>query len=88
MTETNARVTNAILATKMDHVEKKLDRLSENLEDHCAVIDQRLIKDERDLTKLQTNMENLESRVRTWDITNSVLAVVAGLLAAIGITKQ
>lgn len=79
----NGRITLAV-------VSHKLDRLSDDLRDFKAElrrIDHCTDGLEVDHVRLETKVENLEGRVNFWSALNSTGAVIAGVLAAIGLGR-
>lgn len=77
----NGKVTLAVLGTKLDNVIHLLER-------HCEEADKR---DER-LNALEKHQEgqdqrinNIEGKVNTWNVVNSVGALVAAVLAYLGL---
>jgi len=83
----NQRVTNALIKRDLDHLTEMgrdfRDEIRTCNDDH----DGRIRALEGNQRSILTLIENLDSRVKTWNITNSVGVVIAGVLAALGIRQ-
>jgi len=83
----NQRVTNALLKKDIDHLTELVrdfrDEIRSCNDDH----ESRIRTLEGNQRSILTLIENLDNRVKTWNITNSVGVVIAGVLAALGIRQ-
>jgi len=83
----NQRVTNALIKRDLDHLTELVrdyrDEVRTCNEDH----EKRIRTLEGNQRSILTLIENLDNRVKTWNLTNSVGVVIAGVLAALGIRQ-
>lgn len=81
--DTNGRVTMALLSQKLDRVIEDLKDIKAELRSQDQCIDQL----EKAQGKTETRIDNMETRVNSWSIANSIGALVAGVLGALGLSK-
>ena len=83
--DTNTRVTNAILKVKIEHLEKKLDKALDRMDEHM----ERSVEVEKCLAVLSRDVDDLNRRTQKWDIANSALGILlASALAYFGLRAQ
>ena len=87
----DARVTNAILGVKMEHLSTKMDKTIDKLDHHM----ERSAEVEKCIAVLKSDYDNLDDRVDSMDdrykkinIATSVGAAIAFVLAALGFRPQ
>ncbi len=84
----DARVTNAILGVKMEHLSSKMDKTIDKLDKHM----ERSTEVEKCIAVLKSDYENLDGKVDNMDdrykkinIATSLGAAIAFVLAALGL---
>ena len=83
--DTNARVTNAILKVKIEHLEKKLDKAIDRMDEGLK----RSAEVEKCMAVLMHDVDDLNRRTQKWDIANSTLGLLlASVLAYFGLRAQ
>ena len=80
----NGRVTLALLSQKLDRVIEDLKDIKAELRSQDQCIDDI----EKAQGKADVRMDNMENRVNSWSLANSVGVLVAGILAAVGIGNR
>jgi len=80
MTTNNGRITLGVLANKIDNLHEDIGRLETKVDEVNAV--------KTGLAVLDSRMDGLDKRVTAWSLTNSIGAIVAGVLAAFGISQR
>lgn len=90
----NGRITLALVGQKVDQQTSMLQEFRDEIREYIRSNDARVSCIERDHaelekehTRTETKLENLEGQVKAWNIGNSVVAGVAALLAYLGINK-
>ena len=83
----NQRVTNAIIKRDIEHLTSQVNRFTDEVRKCNEDQEQRIRTLEGNQRSILAIIDNLEKRVNTWNITNSIGVVVAGVLAALGIQK-
>ena len=76
----NNRVTNAIIATKLDNLIDRVDGYCEQAAHLHATHDQRIRELERTQAAQGEQIKGLSGRVNAWNVTNSAGAVLAGII--------
>ena len=91
---TNQRVTNAIIHSEIKYLTKVVESVESqqknlNTLQMASNIDHenRLRNLEGNQRSLITSIDNLNSRVKAWNLTNSIGVIAAGILAAFGIRQ-
>lgn len=82
-TDSNGKVTLALIGQKLDRLILDLEDFKRELKTQDECIDSL----ERVTERHDVKIANMETRVNTWSSVNSLAAIVAGALAAIGINK-
>lgn len=86
----NGKITMAVLGQKMDEVLRRLDSIERNLCGHDIRINQLEIgQSERrtSISDMKNDIANLEKKSESWSLINTLGAIVAGIIGAIGISK-
>jgi len=83
----NQRVTNALIKKDIDHLTEIMRDTRDEIRICNKDYEERIRALEGNQRSILTLIENLDSRVKTWNITNSVGVVIAGVLAALGIRQ-
>ncbi len=85
--DTNARVTNAILGVKIEHLSSKMDKTIEKLDDsmeRSTDVEKCIAVLKSDYNNLDDKVDNMDDRYKKINIATSIGAAIAFVLAAFG----
>ena len=88
MPDSDARVTNAILGVKIEHLSTKMDKTIDKLDDHMersAEVEKCIAVLKNDYNNLDDKVDNMDDRYKKINIATSIGAAIAFVLAALGI---
>ena len=92
MTDNNdARVTNAILGVKMEHLSGKMDKAIDRLDAHMersAEVEKCIVALKSDYNNLDDKVDSMDDRYKKINIATSIGAAIAFVLAAFGFRPQ
>ena len=84
----DARVTNAILGVKMEHLATKMDKSIDKLDKHMersAEVEKCIAVLKSDYENLDGKVDNMDDRYKKINIATSLGAAIAFVLAALGL---
>ena len=85
--QNNQRVTNAILRRDLEHLTGMVRDWRDEVR-NCNIDQEARIRSlEGNQRSIVTSIEDLNVRVKAWNITNSAGVIIAGVLAAFGIRQ-
>lgn len=91
----NGKITLAVVVVRIEELTKQIERLANRVDEHAKWDEERVHCVEAEQHNLETEqarqderIDHIETSVKSWNIINSVGAVIAVVLAAIGIGKQ
>lgn len=86
----NGKVTMALLGAKMDEIIHRLDRMENNFdftEKRIGLLELGQVERQTQIRSICGDISALEKKSENWSMLNSIVAVIAGLLALFGITR-
>jgi len=85
----NGRVTLALLGAKLDDIIHRLDRMENNFdyqEKRIGLLELGQVERQTQIRSICSDISALEKKSENWSMLNSIVAVIAGILAAFGLT--
>ena len=87
----DARVTNAILGVKIEHLSAKMDKTIDKMDKHMersAEVEKCIVVLKNDYSNLDDKVDNMDDRYKKINIATSIGAAIAFVLAAFGFRPQ